>query len=53
MPVVLLELLAKVGVAALEFVQKNWTGPPKKIVIKNKYATPCTVDCRKKGLSQD
>ncbi len=50
MPIVILEFIARCGIFLVEFVQKNWTGGEKKIVIKNKYDTPCTVDCEKRGI---
>ena len=49
MPIFLLEAIAKAGVMLLEYVLKNWTGPEKTIVLKQ-YDTPCTVDCKKRGI---
>lgn len=50
MPIVVLEFIAKLGIIFIEFVQKNWTGEKKTIIIRNKYETPCTVDCEKRGI---
>ena len=50
MPAWALLILEKLGVLAIEYVQKNWSGEEKVIKILNKYDTPCTVDCEKRGI---
>lgn len=49
MPAWAMMLLAKFGVVALEYVQKNYLGPPTRITL-GKYDTPCTVDCEARGI---
>lgn len=50
MPAWALLIAEKLGVMLLEYVQKNWTGEEKVITVLNKYDTPCTVDCEKRGI---
>lgn len=53
MPLAILEVLARLGVFMIEYVQKNWKGEEKKIIIRSPYDTPCTVDCKKRGNAEE